>query len=94
MIDLATHLTHAVAALPLTAQPLPKPVQDDLDTVKEWLRIIGGSIGVIALMLLGISMWVDHRGNHGGEFVNKMLKWVLGAGLVSGATLIAPVFLG
>ena len=75
------------------AKPLPKGVTDGLDTIKAWTMGIGGSIAVIALIILFIGLFFAHRGGTGHEFMSKAGWWVVGAIGIGLAAVIAPVFL-
>lgn len=74
--------------------PLPAPVQDGIDTITNWVQIIGGGIAVIALLILFISLFFAVRGDKGQEFMQKAGWWVTGAMGFGLAGVLAPVFLG
>ena len=42
-----TKLTNVATTVVAEAKPLPKEVQDGLDTVLMWTKIIGGSLAVL-----------------------------------------------
>lgn len=91
--NLAAHAIAAAIDIQTKAKPLPSQVTDGLDTVKMWVQIIGGSLGVIALMILGIGMFFANRHGKGAEFMEKVGWWIAGAITVSCAGVIGPIFI-
>lgn len=83
----------ATGNLVAEAKPLPKGVTDGLDTIKAWVISIGGSIAVIALIILFIGLFFAHRGGTGQEFMSKAGWWCVGAIGIGLAAVIAPIFL-
>ena len=92
-MNIITRATVIAGNLSAEAKPLPKPVTDGLDTIRNWVQIIGGSIAVIALMILFIGLFFAHRGGQGQEFMGKVGWWIAGAVLFGLAGVIAPIFL-
>ena len=92
-MNIITRATVLAGNLTTEAKPLPKPVTDGLDTIRNWVQIIGGSIAVIALMILFIGLFFAHRGGQGQEFMAKAGWWLVGAMGFGLAAVIAPVFL-
>ena len=92
-MNIITRATVLAGNLSAEAKPLPKPVTDGLDTIRNWVQIIGGSIAVIALMILFIGLFFAHRGGQGQEFMAKAGWWLVGAMGFGLAAVIAPIFL-
>lgn len=75
------------------AKPLPSEVQDGLDTIQMWVQIVGGSLAVIGLMILFISLFFAQRHGTGQEFLSKAGWWLAGAIGLGTAAVLAPIFL-
>ncbi|MDO5752453.1 TrbC/VirB2 family protein [Arthrobacter sp.] len=92
-MSIITRATVLAGNLSAEAKPLPQPVTDGLDTIRNWVQIIGGSIAVIGLMMLFIGLFFAHKHGHGQEFMGKAGWWLVGAMGFGLAAVIAPVFL-
>lgn len=92
-MNIITNVTVFAGNLTAEAKPLPQQVTDGLDTIRLWVQLIGGSIAVIALMILFIGLFFAHRGGQGQEFMGKAGWWVCGALGFGLAAVIAPIFL-
>ena len=90
---ITTKIVAAATSIQAKAKPLPPQVKDGLDTIQLWVQIIGGSIAVIALMLLGAGMWFARKHSAGEEFLSKAGWWLAGALIFGLAGVIAPIFL-
>lgn len=93
MQSLVAHAYLAGSDIYTKAKPLPAPVTDDLDTVRHWIQALAGSLGIIALMILGIGMFFANRHGKGAEFLEKVGWWIAGAITVSCAGVIGPIFI-
>lgn len=86
-----TEVTTAVVA---EAKPLPSEVQDGLDTVLMWTKIIGGSLAVLGLMILFIGLFFAHQRGRGEEFMGKAGWWLTGAIGLGVAGVLGALFVG
>lgn len=95
-----TAASYAVLALLLTMTPAhaevipaPKKLCDGLDTAQAWSAGIAAGVGVIGLIIIGVSMMFAHR----NESINVPFKqlgyWIGGAILVAGASSIVSAFI-
>ncbi|MBT1620589.1 hypothetical protein KK090_15110 [Curtobacterium flaccumfaciens pv. poinsettiae] len=73
---------------------LPGKAQDALDTATLWTRIVAISLGVIALIILGIGMFFSGRRHDGGETLKGLGWWIGGAALIGAAVGVVSIFLG
>jgi len=89
-----TKLTHVATAVVADAKPLPPQVQDGLDTVVMWAKIIGGSMAVLGLMILFIGLFFAHQRGRGEEFMGKAGWWLTGAIGLGTAGVLAALFVG
>lgn len=86
--------TTRVGSIVAQAYCLPGKAQDALDTATLWTRIVGVSLGVIALIILGIGMFFSGRRHDGGETLKGLGWWIGGAATFGAAAGIASIFLG
>ncbi|MDR6794603.1 hypothetical protein J2W89_003785 [Pseudarthrobacter oxydans] len=89
-----TKLTNVATTVVTEAKPLPKEVQDGLDTVLMWAKIIGGSLAVLGLMILFIGLFFAHQRGRGEEFMGKAGWWLTGAIGLGTAGVLAALFVG
>ena len=92
-MNITTSITVVAGTVSAEAKPLPQAVTDGLDTIRLWVQLIGGSVAVIALMVLFIGLFFAHRHGHGQEFIGKAMWWLVGALGFGLAAVIAPIFL-
>lgn len=85
----------AEVVLLVPAKPLCMPTQvtTATDTAKLWATIIAASLAVVALILLGIGMFFQHRRGDGGDMLKALGWWIGGVTLVAGAAVIAALFI-
>lgn len=79
-----------VPAAPLC---MPTQVTTALDTAKFWCTVVAAGLAVVALILVGIGMFFQHRRGDGGEMLKALGWWIGGVVLVSAAAGIATVFI-
>lgn len=79
-----------VPALPLC---MPGQVTTALDTAKFWCTVIGAGLAVVALIMIGIGMFFQHKRGDGGEMLKGLGWWIGGVVLVAAAAGIASVFI-
>jgi len=89
-----TKLTDIATNIAMAPKPLPGPVQDGLDTVLFWAKVIGGSLATLGLMLLFIGLFFAHQRGRGEEFMGKVGWWLTGAIGLGTASLLAGLFVG
>ena len=89
-----TKLTDIATMVVAEAKPLPAPVQDGLDTVLLWAKIIGGSLAVLGLMILFTGLFFAHERGRGQEFMSKAGWWLTGAIGVGASTALGAMFVG
>ena len=89
-----TKFTDVATMVVAEAKPLPAPVQDGLDTVLLWAKIIGGSLAVLGLMILCIGLFFAHERGRGQEFMGKAGWWLTGAIGLGSATFLGALFVG
>lgn len=92
-MNIITRATVIAGNLSAEAKPLPPAVTDGLDTIRNWVQTVGGSIAVIGLMMLFIGLFFAHKHGHGQEFMSKVGWWLVGAMGFGLAAAIAPIFL-
>ncbi|MCA4135472.1 TrbC/VirB2 family protein [Arthrobacter sp. M4] len=79
-----------VPAAPLC---MPTQVTTALDTAKFWCTLIGAGLAVVALIMIGIGMFFQHKRGDGGEMLKGLGWWIGGVVLVAAAAGIAAVFI-
>lgn len=89
-----TKLANVATTVVAEAKPLPKEVQDGLDTVLTWTKIIGGSLAVLGLMVLFIGLFFAHQRGRGEEFMGKAGWWLTGAIGLGVAGVLGALFVG
>jgi len=79
----------------IQAAPICPPAEltTALDTAKFWLTIVAAGMAVVALILVGIGMFFQHRRGDGGEMLKALGWWIGGVVLVAAAAGIAAVFI-
>ena len=92
-MSIITRVTVFVGNVTAEAKPLPQAVKDGLDTIRNWVQLVGSSIAVIGLMMLFIGLFFAHKHGHGQEFMGKAGWWLVGAMGFGLAAAIAPIFL-
>jgi hypothetical protein len=82
-----------ILSVPAKPLCLPGQVTTALDTAKFWCMLVGAGLAVVALILVGIGMFFQHRRGDGGEMLKALGWWIGGAVLISAAAGIAAVFI-
>lgn len=72
---------------------LPDAAQNALDTAVFWIRLVAVSLGVVALILIGIGMFFSSRRGDGGEMLRSLGWYIGGLVAVSAASGIVTIFL-
>jgi hypothetical protein len=72
---------------------LPDQVGTAMATAKMWCTIIAAGMAVIALIIIGIGMFFQHRRGDGGETLKSLGWWIGGAVTVAAAAGLAAVFI-
>lgn len=72
---------------------LPTAAQNALDTAVFWIRLVAVSLGVVALILIGIGMFFSSRRGDGGEMLRSLGWYIGGLVAVSAASGIVTIFL-
>jgi hypothetical protein len=93
-MNVLTKLTNVATTVGTAAKPLPPEVQDGLDTVLMWAKIIGGSLATLGLMVLFIGLFFAHQRGRGEEFMGKVGWWLTGAIGLGLASLLSGLFVG
>lgn len=93
-MNVITKINQVATAVVTEAKPLPSEVQDGLDTVILWARIIGGSLATLGLMILLIGLFFAHQRGRGEEFMGKVGWWLTGAIGLGLAPILASLFIG
>lgn len=93
-MNLTSKLTQISTTVMAEAKPLPSDVQDGLDTVLSWVKIIGGSLAVLGLMILFIGLFFANQTGRGQDFMGKVGWWLTGAIGLGLAAVLAGVFIG
>lgn len=93
-MNVITKINQVAASVVTEAKPLPSEVQDGLDTVILWARIIGGSLATLGLMILLIGLFFAHQRGRGDEFMGKVGWWLTGAIGLGLAPVLASLFIG
>jgi hypothetical protein len=93
-MNVLTKLTNVATTVGAGAKPLPPEVQDGLDTVLMWAKIIGGSLATLGLMVLFIGLFFAHQRGRGEEFMGKVGWWLTGAIGLGLASLLSGLFVG
>lgn len=89
-----TKLANVATSIPMAPKPMPQEVQDGLDTVLMWTKIIGGSLAVLGLMILFIGLFFAHQRGRGEEFMGKAGWWLTGAIGLGVAGVLGALFVG
>jgi len=89
-----TKFTDVAASISMAPKPMPQEVQDGLDTVLMWTKIIGGSLAVLGLMILFIGLFFAHQRGRGEEFMGKAGWWLTGAIGLGVAGVLGALFVG
>lgn len=82
-----------MTSLPTKPLCMPDQVTTVMDTAKFWTTLIGGSLAVVGLILIGIGMFFQHRRGDGGEVMKSMGWWIAGALILGTAGVIAGIFI-
>ncbi|MEG2578398.1 MAG: TrbC/VirB2 family protein [Glutamicibacter sp.] len=90
VLDLVVQGNVMIQAAPICP---PDEMTTALDTAKFWLTIIAAGMAVVALILVGIGMFFQHRRGDGGEMLKALGWWIGGVVLVAAAAGIAAVFI-
>lgn len=85
--------TASELVIPTAAYCLPDEATNALDTARVWTVIIAAGLAVIALILVGIGMFFQHRRGDGGQVLQSLGWWIGGAILISAASGIVAIFL-
>ncbi|MEV7574364.1 TrbC/VirB2 family protein [Pseudarthrobacter sp. NPDC089323] len=72
---------------------MPNQVTTALDTAKLWCTVVGAGLAVVALIMIGIGMFFQHKRGDAGEMLKSLGWWIGGVVLVSAAAGIAAVFI-
>lgn len=86
-------LTEAATRLPMAPYCPPADFVNAMDTARFWVQIAAVALAVIALILLGIGMFFQHRRGDGGEVLKGLGWWIFGVVLVGAAAGITSIFL-
>ncbi|MGK9149521.1 conserved hypothetical protein [Plantibacter sp. T3] len=90
MIEVLDAVSTSIVAAPYC---MPEAAQNALDTGVFWMRIVAVSLGVIALIMIGIGMFYSARRGDGGEMLSKLGWFIAGLIVVSAAAGIVSIFL-
>lgn len=93
-MTVVTKIADVATSVLAEAKPLPTEVQDGLDTVLLWTKIIGGSLAVLGLMILFIGLFFAHQRGRGEEFMGKAGWWLTGAIGLGTAGVLGALFVG
>lgn len=72
---------------------LPAEATNALDTAKFWTQTVAVALAVVALIMVGIGMFFQHRRGDGGEMLKALGWWIAGVVLISAAAGIVSIFL-
>lgn len=93
-------ISYAVLALLLTMTPAhadvipaPKKLCDGLETAQAWAAGIAAGVGVIGLIIIGVSMMFAHRNETITVPFKQLGFWIGGAVLIAGASAIVAAFI-
>lgn len=92
-IQLTEVAANVAAIMPADAYCLPKNAQNALDTAKFWTAIAGGALAVIALMMVGVQIFMHNRRGDGTEIIKGIGYWILGVTVFAAAAGIASIFI-
>ncbi|WP_316318848.1 hypothetical protein [Clavibacter michiganensis] len=87
-------VTNRAGIIVSQAYCFPGKAQDALDTGQLWAKIIGISLGIISLLLIGIGMFFGGERRDGGEMLKRLGWFIGGSAVFAGAAGIAAIFLG
>lgn len=92
MKHLIAEMSWRLAILPAKPYCLPTEAVTAIDTAKFWAAVVAGGCAVIALILIGIGIIMDHRRGGGSDIMHKLGGWILGAIIVTAASGLAAIF--
>ena len=79
--------------VPMTPYCLPADAQNALDTAKFWTQLVAVALAVVALIMVGIGMFFQHRRGDGGQMLSALGWWIGGVVLIAAASGIVSLFL-